>query len=174
MPKYPPITYALLSSKKVCSTQLARFRVYFGDGPAPLDDGSARKYADDFNFCGAAEHLLDHADSVKFREAENCAHRLWKEKYRSACLAKGRILKLARGKYNSAVVRAWQRCDAAIGMGPVDRSREYDASVVKAWDDLEAVCIPEWRLWDKKMTGAQSAYSEAVAIAFVRLYRGES
>ena len=58
MTPLPPITATLLESNGACASQVKLFREHFGEGPAPLDDETAKRMAQVFDWEWAALHLL--------------------------------------------------------------------------------------------------------------------
>ena len=52
------ITTQLLRDRGACESQIYTFATFFGEGPAPLDDETAIRYAAVFNWDWAAQHLL--------------------------------------------------------------------------------------------------------------------
>ncbi len=68
------ITAELLRKYDPCKEELKFFVEEFGEGPAPLDDETAERYADYFDFNWAAKKLFPAPVYAEYRKITNVAY----------------------------------------------------------------------------------------------------
>jgi cell division septum initiation protein DivIVA len=151
------ITLDALKSAGACADALQHFAAEFG-GSTPVTPALAGKYADQFDWAWAADHLLSAAARAEYETASAGARAEY-----------DRAVALAQAKRNKVVAPARVAREAAATAGAAAffnrPTRARKDAVAHIWAECDRVLARAWAEYGRAVAPARAEYDRAVALA---------